>query len=325
MKNRSSKQAFVPNRGMRTILTFFLAAILVVSGVPAFAFADDGKDTMAAGGAVVSDSKETSQQGASDQSEEQSETAPGTNTLPSLATVDDEPSLGVQAVTVDAAIGMIYVDEATLAREQTQSIAVLLNDESLQASGATLVLREAMTGFQQVVECSTSTPGALLFTFALSADAPLGSYAVSSLRYQLDGIEYAVTFDEPQPNGAFSLVAQTDAANDASMGVKAVSVYSLDASGNMVESNSVDQALNQSGNALGAGVQLRSLLANPASPRSSNGEVVIALDPGHGGYDPGASANGLNEKDINWKIALYCKEEIERHAGYKVFMTRSRR
>ena len=243
--------------------------------------------------------------------------------MPSLATVDDEPSLGVQAVTVDAAIGMIYVDEATLAREQTQSIAVLLNDESLQASGATLVLREAMTGFQQVVECSTSTPGALLFTFALSADAPLGSYAVSSLRYQLDGIEYAVTFDEPQPNGAFSLVAQTDAANDASMGVKAVSVYSLDASGNMVESNSVDQALNQSGNALGAGVQLRSLLANPASPRSSNGEVVIALDPGHGGYDPGASANGLNEKDINWKIALYCKEEIERHAGYKVFMTRS--
>ncbi len=323
MKNRSSKQAFVPNRGMRTILTFFLAAILVVSGVPAFAFADDGKDTMAAGGAVVSDSKETSQQGASDQSEEQSETAPGTNTLPSLATADDEPSLGVQAVTVDAAIGMIYVDEATLAREQTQSIAVLLNDESQQASGATLVLREAMTGFQQVVECSTSTPGALLFTFALSADAPLGSYAVSSLSYQLDGIEYAVTFDEPQPNGAFSLVAQTDAANDASMGVKAVSVYSLDASGNMVESNSVDQALNQSGNALGAGVQLRSLLANPASPRSSNGEVVIALDPGHGGYDPGASANGLNEKDINWKIALYCKEEIERHAGYKVFMTRS--
>ena len=31
---------------------------------------------------------------------------------------------------------------------------------------------------------------------------------------------------------------------------------------------------------------------------------VVLLDPGHGGYDPGAVANGLREKDLNLKLAL---------------------
>ena len=34
----------------------------------------------------------------------------------------------------------------------------------------------------------------------------------------------------------------------------------------------------------------------------------ICIDPGHGGSDPGATAYGLKEKDVNLDVALRLKE-----------------
>jgi len=48
-------------------------------------------------------------------------------------------------------------------------------------------------------------------------------------------------------------------------------------------------------------------------------EPVVVLDPGHGGYDPGAVANGLREKDLNLKLAWRLAERL---SGVKVLMTR---
>ena len=50
---------------------------------------------------------------------------------------------------------------------------------------------------------------------------------------------------------------------------------------------------------------------------------TIALDPGHGGHDPGALGNGLQEKDLNWKIALACKAELEQSYDARVVLTRA--
>lgn len=48
----------------------------------------------------------------------------------------------------------------------------------------------------------------------------------------------------------------------------------------------------------------------------------IVLDPGHGGKDPGATANGLREKDIVLKLAKQLKPILEREIGCKVLLTR---
>ena len=48
---------------------------------------------------------------------------------------------------------------------------------------------------------------------------------------------------------------------------------------------------------------------------------VVLLDPGHGGYDPGASYNGLKEKDLNLALALKVADRLD---GVKVLMTRER-
>lgn len=52
-------------------------------------------------------------------------------------------------------------------------------------------------------------------------------------------------------------------------------------------------------------------------------DIIVVLDAGHGGYDAGATGNGLYEKKITLKIAQYCKAELEKYDGVQVYMTRS--
>lgn len=57
--------------------------------------------------------------------------------------------------------------------------------------------------------------------------------------------------------------------------------------------------------------------------QAKSSDLVVVLDAGHGGYDFGASGSGLYEKVLNLKIAQYCKAELEKYKGVKVYMTRS--
>lgn len=50
--------------------------------------------------------------------------------------------------------------------------------------------------------------------------------------------------------------------------------------------------------------------------------LVLVVDPGHGGDDPGAVVSGVREKDITLPIALAMKELLEQH-GAQVVMTRT--
>jgi N-acetylmuramoyl-L-alanine amidase len=50
---------------------------------------------------------------------------------------------------------------------------------------------------------------------------------------------------------------------------------------------------------------------------------VIAIDPGHGGEDPGAiGPTGLKEKDVTLAIAFKLKDLIDAQQGFKAFLTR---
>jgi N-acetylmuramoyl-L-alanine amidase len=64
-------------------------------------------------------------------------------------------------------------------------------------------------------------------------------------------------------------------------------------------------------------------LAKPASPDKLVRMLTIALDPGHGGEDPGAiGTRGSREKDIVLNIARRLKTKIEQHPNMRVMLTR---
>jgi N-acetylmuramoyl-L-alanine amidase len=69
------------------------------------------------------------------------------------------------------------------------------------------------------------------------------------------------------------------------------------------------------------------MLSEPDRPRARGAEVsrllTIAIDPGHGGEDPGAiGPNGTMEKDVVLNIALRLREKLQAEPGVRVLMTR---
>lgn len=60
---------------------------------------------------------------------------------------------------------------------------------------------------------------------------------------------------------------------------------------------------------------------------SDKKDIIVVLDPGHGGKDGGSSRayNGVTylEKNLNLAIAQYCKEELETYNNVKVYLTRT--
>jgi len=63
-------------------------------------------------------------------------------------------------------------------------------------------------------------------------------------------------------------------------------------------------------------------LADPNVSKAPTPGKTITIDPGHGGHDPGAVGNGLQEKEINLSIALKVQKILEQK-GINVVMTRT--
>jgi N-acetylmuramoyl-L-alanine amidase len=64
--------------------------------------------------------------------------------------------------------------------------------------------------------------------------------------------------------------------------------------------------------------------ASSAAPVQASGALrgkVIVVDPGHGGSNPGAVANGVQEADINLAVSLKLRDQLQK-AGATVIMTR---
>lgn len=173
-----------------------------------------------------------------------------------------------------------------------------------------------------------------------------GVYQIVYFSYLLDGIETYIRLDEIGIDARFE-VGNYNPATSGSMERAGVSAQDIEASVVTIDMNSLENAENsieeaieetveitdtekdsseQSGSALSRATNsVLSSVANvlmPAAISKAAGNVVVVLDPGHGGEQPGASSNGLVEKDLNLRVALACKSELEQYNGIEVYMTR---
>lgn len=60
----------------------------------------------------------------------------------------------------------------------------------------------------------------------------------------------------------------------------------------------------------------------PGQKQTSDQNIVVVIDPGHGGTNIGGQIPGLDEKNMTLVTALAMKEELEKYEGITVYLTR---
>ena len=220
-----------------------------------------------------------------------------------------------ESVPSSSAIEFLYIDSAEMFSGEQQDIVVALKD-CAEISSATLTLQNVDTGSNTVLDISKAHEGTALFTFNPSE---AGSYEIISLQADVTkptpsylSIDFS---DADSSYRSFSVAYEASTFSldsSESESSPALQVYADNGAGEITESTSIEE---------GASIALAS--AEPAKARSVDRSktFVVALDPGHVGVTSGAVAFNTQEATATWKIAQYCKAELETYEGVKVVYT----
>ena len=278
----------ISNSLSRQVFQVVLSIVLVVSLMPALAhsaYADEIEDTQS--------SSEATEQAAADQTSSKAEAQ---------------------------ALGFVYFEEADLIAGAPQKVAIAIDNDAITISSAVLTYKDP-TGAQHELSVEKCADSAALFTLqtegagtyqllsmVAQATTASGEQKTYSLDLAKEGANCA--FEAQQDTGmALSTQSETEEVSDGDM-----SIYALNDEGELEGTSDLDAA---------AGIVAAAAAEEGISAQANDGTIVVALDPGHGGTDPGATSNGLNEADVNWKIAQACKAELEKYQNVRVYMTRT--
>lgn len=66
------------------------------------------------------------------------------------------------------------------------------------------------------------------------------------------------------------------------------------------------------------------LFALSVGASADDGKIVLVLDPGHGGNDPGTTVGTRYESEYNYDIALLLKDRLEETGKFQVYLTRGK-
>ena len=233
-------------------------------------------------------------------------------------------------------ISYLTVDSAQIDAPGTQNVVVGIGREDVAVNSATLTYKNITTGEEKTVAAGGINPGAVLFSMNYTDTNERSVYQLTGITYVIDNVVYYADFATNGIDARYGVNQETEtspdavvtdddtaAAQDASDLDGAISVVSIDENGNEVQESSIADAIDS---ASGGDAQLAAAATgeqDDTAERTTAKNVVVVLDPGHGGSDSGTNGSGIKEKDLNLKIAQYCKAELEQYFGVTVYMTRT--
>ncbi len=239
----------------------------------------------------------------------------------------------------------------------TQQVVIGIGNGDKKLSGGLLTYKNTSTNEMYQASRDEKIEDAMSFSISYDNKSE-GVYQLVGLEYTIDGkktsvalqevgldaswgvgVEYNANPDEVIPVDTESgkeleevaditLEVTTDEGKSATASTisKALEEASDDLS---VESNGVVKTKSSFGGAKGSVKEEAKVVSDTGLTTSNNvvkntgaGNVVVVLDPGHGGSESGAIYGGLVEKDVNLKVAYYCKAALEQYGGVTVYMTR---
>lgn len=227
----------------------------------------------------------------------------------------------------ESGVGLIVAELAQVELGETQNIAVLGEDSFGTLASVVVTVGETSTGQERDLPSTLVAENAALVPFAYD-DAVLGGewrVEKAQVRWE-DGSETAYV---PQGDGAVPTFAfltagvSRDEQNDSS--AEDPAYVAQDADGNVVKSDTIEEAAQVAEEtAASEDATMTAAVFSASAARveriASRTSGPVALDPGHGGTDPGATGNGLRECDLNWKIVQYCAAELQAK-GYDYYIT----
>ena len=226
-------------------------------------------------------------------------------------------------------LNYLVVDKPYVELGETQSIVISLGDSDTYIDGAVLYYYNNDTGVISEIAASNAIGDGILFEKTFTDESQSGQYILDSLAYLIGEEVYTIRFFDIGINASFGVnteveteadgeIVDDDESGDSSALEETpeieYGVVSFDENGEQISENSIKDALLDSA---ADAVATDTLYAS-----GSSGNIVIVLDPGHDSTHIGASANGLHEEQLTYKIALYCKAELENYAGVTVYLTR---
>lgn len=341
---------------IRKIIACMLSCVLVIGLMPSLALAVD-QPTQAGDAVGVVAEPETvvevaGQEGVAGQGDDADETADSSDKEVAQGVARDsaaKAAVGQQrekeTISAKQAIEYVYIESAIVSEEDEQHIVVGFLDTSVASGVMSIVLSSVKDANKKIsLEKKAAYEGAALFAGNISA---LGTYYVSEIILpDKTSIECEFVAEDGAGN-SFEVVSkkvaealeESDELTDGQ-----VSAFAVSDSGELIAAESVQDAIRiadpgsavvdlpESASAgdsqdegvaskiINAIVGVEEAYADAVSSREDY--LVVALDPGHGGYDGGAGANGLTEKDLNLSIARYCRDELSTYTGVSAVMTR---
>ncbi len=165
-----------------------------------------------------------------------------------------------------------------------------------------------------------------LYLFEKAFDASeAGVYELTDFIYTVDGEEITLNLEEIGANALFGVDEYYPGYSVGEEDIKDtdidVSVVNVETDEVVTAETDVETAIEEAAAEVAPAPKTKARAASLSSRTKAN-NVVVVLDPGHGGSDSGAVGNGLLEKNLTLKIAQYCKAELEEYDGVTVYMTR---
>ena len=311
----------------KKIISIILAFFLTFPFMPTFAFAETESEQ--AQTSVESNSSSDADQdqdlnNAQDTNEPQSEDVSGSsNSRDEDSLVQgvnpDQPdttSEGTQTYSDTEAFEFIYIDQKEVTLNSEQNIVVSFINKENASSSELYFQKEG--GEIQVLKPSQVEDGAALFKLSFTSEDQLGTYKLIKATWGGESSGEANISIDSDSGYSFSVIKELSNTDDP------LTIYSIDDNGQITEEDNLEEAIEESeGDSQTNGASLLTRSSSSSATSRSSNSMVIALDPGHGGSDPGAVNGSLIEKDLNLKIATYCKEALEQYSNVEVYMTRT--
>ena len=232
----------------------------------------------------------------------------------------------VSVAQTEEQLNYLVVGSPVVCTPGSQFVLADVGDGTEKLSDAVLTYVNVETGTSYEVTADTVDEGSLLFNMEFDDTQSSGEYEVTTIEVVADGEKRIVRMVDTGIEAKFGINTDVDSEADAyvvdeqaeqdaeeACGEDGITV--LDAEGQEMTFDSLTEALQEADDSVAdSGI---------ATQSTANPNLVVVLDPGHGGSDPGACKYGLREADLTLKIAQYCKSKLEEYSHVEVYMTRT--